>query len=295
MSQLETRTGFGVDIGGSGIKGCVVDLQTGGLVGERFKLSTPQPSTPEAVAAVVAQVVDHFSWTGPLGVTFPAVVTAGIARTAANVDDAWIGTNIEAVVGAATGLAVTAVNDADAAGLAEGLWGAASGVAGLVIVTTLGTGIGTALLLDGALVPNSELGHLPINGEDGELTASAAARERNKWSWESWARRLQRYYSLLEDLLWPELFVVGGGVSRRADKFLPYLDLRTPIVPAKLRNEAGIVGAAALSAPPEEQSGPAQAPSAFRPVAAGGKAVGEVPRPSGRTAGSTGRRQGPFP
>ncbi len=257
MSQLGTSTGFGVDIGGSGIKGCVVDLATGELAAERVKVATPQPSTPAAVAAAVAQVVDEFSWRGPIGVTFPAVVTGGVARTAANVDDAWIGTNIETVVGSATGLAVTAVNDADAAGMAEGIWGAASGVAGLVIVTTLGTGIGTALLMDGTLVPNSELGHLPIDGQDAERTASASARERNQWSWESWARRLQRYYSLLEDLLWPELFVVGGGVSRRADKFVPHLRLRTPIVPAKLRNEAGIVGAAALSAIATGRSGPA--------------------------------------
>ncbi len=257
MSQLGTSTGFGVDIGGSGIKGCVVDLATGELAGERVKVATPQPSTPAAVAAAVAQVVDEFSWRGPIGVTFPAVVTGGVARTAANVDDAWIGTNIETVVGSATGLAVTAVNDADAAGMAEGIWGAASGVAGLVIVTTLGTGIGTALLMDGTLVPNSELGHLPLDGQDAERTASASARERNQWSWESWARRLQRYYSLLEDLLWPELFVVGGGVSRRADKFVPHLRLRTPIVPAKLRNEAGIVGAAALSAITTGRSGPA--------------------------------------
>lgn len=249
MIQPATRTGFGVDIGGSGIKGCVVDLDAGVLAAERYKVATPQPSTPEAVAAGVAEVVAHFSWTGPLGVTFPAVVTAGVARTAANVDDSWIGTNIETVVEAATGLPATAVNDADAAGLAEALWGAAAGVAGLVVVTTLGTGIGTALLVDGRLVPNSELGHLPVNGVDAEVTASAAARERNNWSWEAWAKRLQRYYSLLEDLLWPELIVVGGGVSRRADKFLPQLELRTPIVAAKLRNEAGIIGAAALSSP----------------------------------------------
>ncbi len=249
MTQPAPRIGFGVDIGGSGIKGGLADLDAGVLAAERYKVPTPQPSTPGAVAEAVAEVVEHFSWTGPIGVTFPAVVTAGVARTAANVDDAWIGTNIQEVVESATGLPATAVNDADAAGLAEALWGAAAGVAGLVIVTTLGTGIGTALLVDGELVPNSELGHLPVDGKDAEVTASAAARERNNWSWEAWARRLQRYYSLLEDLLWPELIVVGGGVSRKADKFLPYLELRTPIVPAKLRNEAGIVGAAALSAP----------------------------------------------
>ncbi len=236
--------GFGVDIGGSGIKGAVVDLDTGSLVGERFKVLTPKPSTPEAVAQVVAQVTQHLDWDGPFGATFPAPVTDGVARTAANVDSSWVGTNIEEVLGAATGGAVTAMNDADAAGVAEAAFGAARGCRGLAIVTTLGTGIGTALLYRGVLIPNSELGHLEVGGHDAELRASGTAREREDLSWSEWARRLERYYEALERYLWPDLFVVGGGVSRKADKFLGHLHLRTPIVAAGLRNEAGIVGAA---------------------------------------------------
>lgn len=239
--------GFGVDIGGSGIKGAVVDLEAGSLATERYRLATPQPSLPPAVVEVVAEVVAHYGWQGPIGCTFPAVVQDGVARTAANVDPSWIGTNIEATVGAATGLPVTAVNDADAAGICETYWGAAKGTRGLVIVVTLGTGIGTALIYNGVLVPNSELGHLELDGEDYEFRASAAARERESLNWDKWAKRLQRYFSALEALLRPNLFVVGGGVSRRADKFLPLLTLSTPIVPARFQNEAGIVGAAYLS------------------------------------------------
>lgn len=236
--------GFGVDIGGSGIKGAVVDLDTGALVGERLKVPTPQPSTPKAVAGAVAEIVRHFGWTGPFGTTFPAPVTAGVARTAANVDPSWVGTNIEEVLSKATGLDATALNDADAAGVAEAAFGAARGHDGLVIVTTLGTGIGTALLFGGVLIPNSELGHLEVDGEDAEHHASAGARERENLSWGEWARRLERYYEALERYLWPDLFVVGGGVSRKADKFLDRLHPRTPIVAAALRNEGGIVGAA---------------------------------------------------
>jgi polyphosphate glucokinase len=236
--------GFGVDIGGSGIKGAVVDLDTGLLIGERHKLLTPQPSTPSAVAQVVAEVTRHFDWDGPFGATFPAPVTGGVARTAANVDPSWIDTNIEEVLGASTGCEVTAMNDADAAGVAEVAFGAARGQDGLVIVTTLGTGIGTALIYRGVLIPNSELGHLEIDGHDAELRASANAREREELSWGEWARRLERYFEALERYLWPDLFVVGGGVSRKADKFLGRLHLRTPIMAAELRNEAGIVGAA---------------------------------------------------
>lgn len=247
-----SRQGFGVDIGGSGIKGAVVDLDSGTLVGDRYKVATPQPSTPEAVAAIVREVVGHFGWRGPFGATFPGAVTNGVARTAANVDHGWLGTDIEEIFGKATGLSVTALNDADAAGVAEVSFGAAKGQDGLVVVTTLGTGIGTALIHRGLLVPNCELGHLEIDGYDAETRASAGAREREGLSWEKWAKRLDRYFSRVEDYLWPDLFVVGGGVSRKADKFLPLLDLRTPVVAAGLRNEAGIVGAALLSsvAPP---------------------------------------------
>lgn len=242
------RTGFGVDVGGSGIKGAVVDLDTGVLVGDRHKVLTPQPSTPEAVGAAVAEVVGHFAWSGPIGATFPGVVTGGVARTAANVDHGWLGTSIEEVFATATGQRVVALNDADAAGVAEAAFGAARGHDGLVVLTTLGTGIGTALLHRGVLVPNCELGHLEIGGVDYETKASAGAREREDLSWEKWAKRLTRYYRAIEDLLWPDLFVVGGGVSRRAANFLPLLDIRTPVVAAALRNEAGIVGAAVSAA-----------------------------------------------
>ncbi len=243
-----TRAGFGVDIGGSGIKGAPVDLASGELNDERHKVATPQPSTPDAVAAAVAEVVEHFSWKGPIGATFPAVVTDGVARTAANVDHAWIGTDITKVIGDATGLSVTAVNDADAAGLAEVAFGAAAGHDGLVVVTTLGTGIGTALLYRGVLVPNSELGHIELDGHDAETRASAGARERDDLSWSKWAKRLQSYFRAIEDYLWPELIVIGGGVSRKADKFLSLIEIRTPLVAATLHNEAGIVGAALAGA-----------------------------------------------
>jgi polyphosphate glucokinase len=239
--------GFGIDIGGSGIKGAVVDVETGLLTTERLKLLTPQPSVPDAVAKVVAELVQHFGWQGPLGCTFPAVVQNGVARTAANVDQSWIGTNIEAVMGTATGLPVTAVNDADAAGVAEVKWGAAKDVPGLVVMVTLGTGIGTALFYNGTLIPNSELGHIELDGGDYEPKASGAAREREQLSWEKWARRLQRYFSALEFLLRPTLFVVGGGVSRRSEKFLPLLVLDAQIVPAKFQNEAGIAGVAFMA------------------------------------------------
>ena len=239
--------GFGVDIGGSGIKGAVVDLDVGQLATERYKVLTPQPSTPGAVADVVAEIVGQFGWQGPVGCTFPAVVQGGVAKTAANVDSSWIGTNIESVVGSATGLPVVAVNDADAAGIAETKWGAAKDVPGLVIVVTLGTGIGTALFYNGMLVPNSELGHIELDGEDYELKASAGARDREALPWDKWAKRLQRYFSALEALLRPDLFIVGGGVSRRPEKFLPFIALDTRIVPALLQNEAGIAGAAHLA------------------------------------------------
>jgi polyphosphate glucokinase len=240
--------GFGVDIGGSGVKGALVDLDTGGLVGERVRLPTPHPSTPEEVAKVVAEIVGSSGWSGPLGVTVPAVVTHGTTRTAANIDRSWIGTEAQSLLHEATGNDVTVVNDADAAGYAEARFGAARGHPGLVLVTTLGTGIGTALIYDGRLVPNSELGHIQIHGEDAEHRTSDAARDREDLSWEKWATRLQHYYRTLEELFWPDLFVVGGGVSKRADKFLPLMNLQTPIVPAALRNEAGIVGAALLAA-----------------------------------------------
>lgn len=240
--------GFGIDIGGSGIKGAPVDLDTGTLETERFRIPTPQPSTPQAVAETVVAVLDHFGWSGPFGCTFPGVVTAGVVRTAANVDRTWIDAPLEEMLASSTGAPVAAVNDADAAGVAEARFGAAKDRDGVVLLTTLGTGIGTALIVGGVLVPNTELGHLEVDGADAETRASDAARDRDGLSWEEWAGRLSRYYRALEDLLWPDLFVVGGGVSKKAEHFLPLLDLRTEIVPAEQRNSAGILGAALIGA-----------------------------------------------
>jgi polyphosphate glucokinase len=248
--QAKGRTAFGIDVGGSGIKGAPVALRTGELAADRLRIPTPQPAAPDAVAGVVAQIVDTFALRKnvPIGVTFPAVVRHGVAQSAANVDDSWIGTDIEGLLHRATGRRVLAVNDADAAGYAEVEYGAARDVPGLVVVVTLGTGIGTALINDGRLVPNTELGHLEIDGFDAESRAADSARERENLDFAEWAQRLQRYFGVLEKLFSPDLFVVGGGVSKRHDDFLPLLHLRTPIVPAALRNSAGIVGAARLAA-----------------------------------------------
>ncbi|RKS71413.1 polyphosphate glucokinase [Motilibacter peucedani] len=249
LARPREGTGFGVDIGGSGIKGAPVDLATGEFLEERVRIPTPQPATPEAVAATVAEVTATFGWTGPIGCTVPAVVRGGVARSAANIDPSWIGTDVATLVREATGVSsVTAVNDADAAGFAEVAYGAAKGRDGVVLVITLGTGIGSALISDGLLVPNTELGHLEVNGHDAETKASDAARERDDLSWQDWAKRLQRYFSHVEALFSPSLFVVGGGVSKKSEKFLPHLSLETEIIPAALLNNAGIAGAALLAA-----------------------------------------------
>jgi polyphosphate glucokinase len=241
---------LGIDIGGSGIKGAPVDLVVGEFSEDRLRIPTPQPATPAAVAAVVAELVDSFDLPDylPIGVTFPAVIVHGVAQSAANVDESWIGTDVQKLIAKATRRQVLAVNDADAAGYAEVRYGAAHGQAGVVLVVTLGTGIGSCLVVDGVLVPNTELGHLEIDGYDAESRAADSAREREDLDWAQWAARLQRYFRVVEDLLWPDLIVVGGGVSKKHESFLPLLDLRTPIVPAALRNAAGIVGAAALAA-----------------------------------------------
>lgn len=235
---------YGIDIGGSGIKGAVVDVRSGKLLTERERVATPEPSTPGAVAEVVAQLVAHHHWTGEIGATFPAVVRHGITLSAANVDHSWIGADADATFTRATDQDVLVLNDADAAGLAEARFGAAKGVSGVVIMLTLGTGIGSALLYDGVLVPNTELGHLELDGKDAERRAAASVRERHDLSWSDWAKRLDRYLSHVEALFSPDLFVLGGGVSRRADKWLPHIDVKTPIKTAELLNDAGIVGAA---------------------------------------------------
>jgi polyphosphate glucokinase len=237
-------TSIGIDIGGSGIKGAVVELDDGEFVGERCRIPTPRPATPEAVAEVVAEVVATLDGDGPVGCTLPAVVRDGVAESAANIDDAWIGTDGEALIGAATGRPTTLLNDADAAGLAEQRFGAARGHGGVVLVLTLGTGIGSGLLVDGRLVPNTELGHLELDGHDAESRAAASVRKSEHLSWPKWAQRLDRYLHHVEDLFSPDLFVLGGGVSRKHDRFMPLLTVDTEVVPAALRNRAGIVGAA---------------------------------------------------
>jgi polyphosphate glucokinase len=241
---------FGIDIGGSGIKGAPVDLIIGELSHDRVRIPTPVPSTPKAVAKVVAELVDSFNLPKklPIGVTFPAPIVHGVATTAANVDESWIGVDVSELIGKHTGRSVFAVNDGDAAGYAEVLYGAARDVRGTVLLITLGTGIGSGLIVDGVLVPNTEFGHLQIDGRDAEERASDAARVRLDMSWSEWAKHLQKYFRTLEDLVWPDLIVVGGGVSKKHDNYLPLLKLRTPIVPATLLNSAGIVGAAALAA-----------------------------------------------
>ena len=248
--KAEADTVLGIDIGGTGVKGAPVDLRSGELTAERVRIDTPKPATPDAVGDVVEQIASKFEdqlGSSPIGIAIPAVAQNGVARSAANIDPAWVDVDVDALYTERLGRPVHIVNDADAAGVAEVKYGAAKGVDGVVILTTLGTGIGSALLLDGKLMPNSELGHLELDGRDAEDHAAQSAKEREDLSYEEWAERLQRYYSYLEGLFWPDLFVVGGGISKRADKFLPLLDLRTPIVAAKLRNSAGIVGAASLA------------------------------------------------
>lgn len=235
----------GIDIGGTGIKAGPVDLERGVLTAERRRVVTPSPSTPAAVAAVVASLVEELDTPGPIGVTLPAVVRGGVVMTAANIDHGWLGADAAEIFSAATGRAARVVNDADAAGMAEMRYGAGRGHQGVVVLVTLGTGIGSALFVDGTLVPNSELGHLHLHHHgDAEQWAAESAREREGLSWHKWAERLSTYLAALEGLLWPELFIVGGGVSKQADKFVPQLTCETPVVGASLHNDAGIVGAA---------------------------------------------------
>ena len=237
---------FGIDIGGSGIKGAIVDTTTGELVTKRKKVDTPQPATPDAVAAVVSDMLAGAQWNGLVGATFPAVIQHGVAKSAANVDKSWIDTDVDACFTRAAGhdIDVIVLNDADAAGIAEARFGAARDVPGVVILLTFGTGIGSALLYDGVLVPNTELGHLELHGHDAEKRAAASVREDEHLTYEVWADRVNDYMSHVERLFTPDLFVVGGGVSKDAEKWVPLLRLNTPVKPAELLNNAGIVGAA---------------------------------------------------
>ena len=253
MSEESVRSApvLGIDIGGSGIKGAPVDLSTGEFTAKRLRITTPQKSTPKNVAEVVGQIVDSFSHIigdGPLGVTIPAVVTHGKTRSAANIDKSWIDADAEKIFEKHLGRDILLVNDADAAGIAEVHYGAAKGHPGLVLMVTLGTGIGTAIVYRGVLIPNSELGHIEIDGHDAETRAAASIREREGLSYKEYIPRLQKYLERLEALLWPDLIVIGGGISKNSDKFIPKLKLNAEIVPATLLNTAGIVGAAWLAA-----------------------------------------------
>jgi len=235
---------LGIDIGGSGIKGAPVDLNQGVLAAERLRIATPQPATPDAVADTVGRIIRHYNWTGPVGCGLPSVVQNGVARTAANIDSSWIGTDVRTLLSQRTGCPVTVINDADAAGIAEMRFGAGRGRNGTILMVTVGTGLGTALFRDGTLVPNTELGHLLLNGKVAEKYASAAAREDLGLSYETWAKRLDLYLHQLQSLFWPDLFILGGGISKKHEKFFPFLTIDTEFLPAVLRNQAGIVGAA---------------------------------------------------
>ena len=235
---------LGIDIGGSGIKGSPIDTDAGQLLAERVRIATPDPSAPEPVAEVIARIVAEFDWRGPVGCTFPAVIKHGVAYTAANVDKGWIGTDAAALIGEKTGCPTFVVNDADAAGIAEMEFGAGRGNNGVVVMLTFGTGIGTAIFVNRQLLPNCELGHMELCGVEGEHHASDAVRKRENLSWEQWSVRANDYIQRLDDLFWPDVFIIGGGVSNKPEKFLKYLETRAEITVAQCRNEAGMIGAA---------------------------------------------------
>lgn len=239
---------LGIDVGGSGIKGAPVDFAAGRLAAPRYRIPTPQPATPEAVAAAVVVLAARFDTPGPVGVAVPAVVKDGITHTAANIDPGWIGCNIGERLHGALGRPVIVLNDADAAGIAEMRYGAGRDHAGTVVMLTLGTGIGSAVFVGGMLVPNTEFGHIMIRGKEAEARASAQVRVLRELSWARWSARLSEVLQTIEALLWPDLFIIGGGVSRKADRFIPLLECRTPVVPAGLGNDAGVVGAALAAA-----------------------------------------------
>jgi polyphosphate glucokinase len=242
---------FGIDVGGSGIKGAPVDTETGELLAERVRIKTPKPSTPEAIVSTTVEVVRQYDWDGPVGCGFPAVVKNGVVRTAANIDDANVGFDLEGRLEQELGNPVRVINDGDAAGLAEMRWGAGRETDGVVLMLTLGTGIGSSLFVGGQLVPNTEFGHIEVRGKDAEHRASDSARKRDDLSWKEYAKRLDEYLHRIENLLWPDLIVVGGGISKKSEKFFPRLTARTRVVPAQMFNEAGIAGAALAGIPTE--------------------------------------------
>ena len=235
---------LGIDVGGSGIKGAPVETKTGQLIAERVRIKTPDKAEPEPVAQVVAQIAQSFEWKGPIGIGFPSPIKGGVAMMAANISENWVGTNADELFTKITGCSCTMVNDADAAGMAEMAFGAGRGQVGTVIMVTLGTGIGSAIFYRGKLLPNTEFGHIEIKGREAEARASDAARQRDDLSWKKYAKRLNRYLMTMQKLFWPDLFIVGGGISKEHEKFLPLLTIDIPVVPAQLLNEAGIIGAA---------------------------------------------------
>jgi len=240
------KKAIGIDIGGTGIKGALVDVRTGTLLSERLRYATPEGGSPKEIAAVLRDLISHLPKASglPVGICFPAVVKDGVTKSAANVSKEWIDLDADRLFEKELKRTVHVLNDADAAGLAEAKFGAARNAKGLVVVVTLGTGIGTALIYNGKLIPNAELGHLEIDGVDYESKAAYSAKEREGLSWEQWAQRLQKYFEKLEAYLTPDLFIVGGGVSREHEQFLPLIKLKTKVVPATSRNSAGILGAA---------------------------------------------------
>jgi polyphosphate glucokinase len=241
---------LGIDIGGTGIKAAPVDLETGKFVADRVKIATPHPALPDAVADVVQKLVSTFSWTGPIGCTFPGVVMNGVTRTAANLDKAWIGLDGRELLCKATGQDIRLINDADAAGVAEMTFGAGKGESGTVFMVTFGTGIGSALFVDGVLVPNTEFGHIEIRGKDAESRASERAKVANDLSWKHWAKNVNEYLEHIEGLVSPQLILVGGGISKQSEKFLPLMTgLQARVIPAALLNDAGITGAAMAAHP----------------------------------------------
>ena len=238
---------LGIDIGGSGIKGAVVNTKTGKFINKRHRIETPNPATPEAVAEVINKLVQHFKWEGPVGCGFPAVVQNGVVKTAANIDQTWIGVDAGKLFSEVTGLPVTVINDADAAGLADIKFGAGKAVNGSILMLTIGTGIGSAFFTHGTLLPNTELGHLILNGQDAEKYASDATRKNDKLGWKDWSARLNEYLLEMERLFWPELIIIGGGISKKMEKFAQEFTVKTKVVPARLLNNAGIIGAAMAS------------------------------------------------
>jgi polyphosphate glucokinase len=235
---------LGIDVGGSGIKGAPVDTKTGKLTAERIRIKTPKKAEPQPVADAVAEIAKSFEWKGHIGIGFPAPIKGGVTLMAANVSEKWVGLNADNLFTKTTGCDCTMINDADAAGLAEMKFGAGKGQPGTVIMITLGTGIGTAIFYRGNLLPNTEFGHLDMNGKDAEHRASDAIRQRDELSWKKYAKRLNKYLLQMEKLFWPDLFIVGGGISKESEKYIPLLKLETPVIPAQFLNEAGIVGAA---------------------------------------------------